>query len=147
MNQATSNGWTPLMSAAKNGQLDVAQFLVQQGAEVDRANSNGWLPFMIAAQEGHLEVAKFLLQQGTEAAVDQAVKLLMEKSPGVVNIQNKDGYTFLHIAILAGNEAVAQVLIDNDSIDLEIQDNYGQTPLLLAVEEKLPGVVKRLLDK
>ena len=73
------------------------------------------------------------MQQVTAAAMEQ----LLKKSPGLVNERyTKDDYTLLHIAILARNEAVAKVLIDNAS-DLEIQDDYGRTPLLLTDEKKL----------
>ena len=96
-----------------------------------------------AAKNGELDKAQSLLQQVTAAAMEQ----LLRKSPGLVNERyTKDDHTLLHIAILARNEAVATVLIDNAS-DLEIQDDDGRTPLLLAAEENLLGVVQHLLTK
>ena len=130
-----------LMAAAKNGDLDTAQSLVQQGASADQVDNTGQLPFMAAAQAGHLEVAKFLAQQATAVAMEQ----LLKKSPGLINKQYKDGYTLLHIAILAENVAIASMLTKNDSADLEIKDDYGRTPLLLAAEGNLLGVAQHLL--
>ena len=70
VNQASSDGRTPLMSAAQEGRLELAQFLVDKGADVNQAKSDGWTPLMSAAQEGRLELAQFLVDKGAD--VNQA---------------------------------------------------------------------------
>lgn len=50
---------SPLMFAALNGQLDLAQLLITRGADV---NKPGWAPLHYAATRGHLAVMNLLLE-------------------------------------------------------------------------------------
>lgn len=49
---------TPLMLAALNDLLDVAQVLIERGAEVNR---KGWAPLHYAATKGHVTMMRLLL--------------------------------------------------------------------------------------
>jgi len=53
--------------ASKNGHLEVAQFLVEHGADPTAQEENGSTPLHLALQNGHLEVALFLVEHGTDA--------------------------------------------------------------------------------
>ena len=57
-------GWTPLHYAASRGQLEVAQFLVANGALVDSKNLGGTTPLMMAVQSGNEYLVKLLLDKG-----------------------------------------------------------------------------------
>ena len=57
---------TPLMMASRKGKLELAQYLVERGAELDKANERGVTAVYRAAQEGHLAMLQFLLQQGAD---------------------------------------------------------------------------------
>jgi uncharacterized protein len=50
---------TPLMLAALNNQLNVAQVLIERGAEVNR---KGWTPLHYAATKGHIAMMRVLLE-------------------------------------------------------------------------------------
>ena len=50
---------TPLMLAALNNQLNVAQVLIERGAEVNR---KGWTPLHYAATKGHIAMMRLLLE-------------------------------------------------------------------------------------
>ena len=66
----TSDGMTPLSIACARGHVEVAKFLVANGATVDQADTDGVTPLAFACNKGHVEVAKFLVANG--ATVDKA---------------------------------------------------------------------------
>ncbi|KAH9917855.1 ankyrin repeat-containing domain protein, partial [Fomitopsis serialis] len=47
-----------------SGALDIARYLIDQGADVDRADNSGWTPLHIASSAGHDEVVRELLGAG-----------------------------------------------------------------------------------
>ena len=55
---------TDLIEAAKDGNLEVLELLLQQGANIDIQNNNGNTALIWAARNDRLEVVKLLLQQG-----------------------------------------------------------------------------------
>ena len=57
-------GWTPLHYAASKGQIEVAQFLISNGAMVDSLNLGGTTPLMMAVQSGNEYLVKLLLDKG-----------------------------------------------------------------------------------
>ena len=65
-------GWTPLHYACSKGQLDVAKFLVSNGAIVDSKALNGTTPLMMAVQSGNDELVLFLLQNGADLRMRNA---------------------------------------------------------------------------
>jgi len=54
-------GWTPLHFAAQEGQLDIAGYLIREGADVNAANDEQWTPLHLAVQEGDVDMAELLL--------------------------------------------------------------------------------------
>ena len=59
-------GRTPLHLAAGNGRKEVAQILVESGAEVNVADGDGRTPLHWAAKRGHKEVAQLLIENGAD---------------------------------------------------------------------------------
>ena len=57
-------GWTPLMSAAASGRIDVVKYLCSKGAKVDVKERNGKTALHLAAQDGHSEVVKIIIEYG-----------------------------------------------------------------------------------
>jgi len=97
-------GETPLMLAAIHNQLELAEILIERGADVNR---KGWTPLHYAATRGHREMIRLLLEHNayidSEAengttplmmaaytAPPLAVKLLLEEGadPTLVNHGN-----------------------------------------------------------
>ncbi|OCH94823.1 ankyrin, partial [Obba rivulosa] len=49
-----------------SGAVDIARYLIDQGAEVDRADSTEWTPLHIAASAGHEDIVRELLGAGAD---------------------------------------------------------------------------------
>jgi ankyrin repeat protein len=75
---------TPLLFAARSGDLESARMLVARGAKVNDTVADGNTALIVAAHSGHGSLAAFLLEQGADA---KAAPM---------------GYTALHAAILRG---------------------------------------------
>lgn len=63
---------TPLISACEYGHVDVALFLVANGAEVDAVNEHGCSPLLHAAMEGLAPVVKALVAAGANVNAPKA---------------------------------------------------------------------------
>tara|TARA_R110002096_G_scaffold169222_3_gene340756 strand:- start:1519 stop:2196 length:678 start_codon:yes stop_codon:yes gene_type:complete len=58
--EAVSNGRTPLHVAALTGRLDTVKWFVEKGANVNNIDSFGTTPIEMARRNGHTEVVDFL---------------------------------------------------------------------------------------
>jgi len=64
INAATSDGWTPLMSAAEENQLDFVKWLLSKNALVNFTMRTGWTAMHAAAKNNNSEVLKLMLKKG-----------------------------------------------------------------------------------
>ncbi|XP_029969829.1 myotrophin [Salarias fasciatus] len=62
----SSSGRKPLHYAADFGQLEVLQFLIQMGADINATDSLGLTPLITACYEGHRDSVKLLLEKGAK---------------------------------------------------------------------------------
>jgi uncharacterized protein len=112
------NDWTALMHAVGCGSLDIVQFLLQCGANVEAADNLGVTPLIGAAVLGSVSKVKCLLEAGA-----------------VVNAVQHDGFSA--IALIAANlqsknaAAVIDLLLSHGA-DINITDTNGQTALFRA---------------
>ena len=82
-------GMTPLHWAAHGGHEEVAQVLLQRGADACAGNAEGWTPLHYAACAGHQTVATLLLRCGADgAATNHAGRtpLQMAKDSGMESL-------------------------------------------------------------
>ncbi|MGE3512353.1 MAG: ankyrin repeat domain-containing protein [Vicinamibacterales bacterium] len=136
-------GFTPLLFAARGGDLESARHLIKAGAPVDDAAANGATALTIAAHSGHGPLGIFLLEQGANPNADAA------------------GYTPLHAAVLRGDLALMKALLSKGanpnarltkgtssryySKDYAFNDLLvGATPILLAARYGEPDMVRAL---
>ena len=78
---ASSGGLTPLVYAARQGDLESTKILLAAGANVNQETAYGWTPLLTATQNRHYKLALYLIEQGAN-----------------VNQANKGGWTPLYIA-------------------------------------------------
>ena len=74
-------GLTPLTFAAREGDLESAQYLLDAGADINQTTEYGWTPLLTATNNRHYQLGAFLMSRGANA-----------------NLANKGGWTPLYLA-------------------------------------------------
>ena len=86
-------GSTPLLFAARSGDVESARLLVEAGASVNDALPNGMTALIEAAHSGHQDVGTLLLAKGADPNAHEV------------------GYTALHAAVLRGGLDLVKALL------------------------------------
>ncbi len=137
-------GNTPLIFAARSGDLRTAQLLVEAGADVNRVSAFGISPAIMSIHGGNAKILDLLLSH--DADPDSAAA----------------GHTALHAAVLRGNLEAVEVLLRyganteallekptparRQSTDYNFHDSLiGATPLWLAARFSEPKIMQALL--
>ena len=134
-------GITPLMLAARAGQLDeVKKLILRKGTEgLTERSQRRCTALLMAAEEGHTEVMTSLLEKAAEDAAN------------LIANADADGCTALHLAAGNGHLLTVQKLLTNDAgVDqagLDRLTKRGASPLLLAAKHGYTDVVKELLRR
>lgn len=129
LDQANESGQTSFYVAAKEGHIEILEFLEDQGANLNQPDLLGWTPIIAAIQEGHTEIVKFLAKH-KDVDLDHA---------------DKTGCTAIHAAANNGLTEVVEFLATQD-IDLDQADMYGHTPVYAAAVNGHTKIVKILLE-
>lgn len=85
--------WTPLHYACAKGHLEVAQFLLSNGAMVDSLSLGGTTPLMMAVQSGNEYLVKLLLDKGAN-----------------LQLRNEAGLTAIDIGDIYSKPAISEGL-------------------------------------
>ncbi|MCE2542820.1 MAG: ankyrin repeat domain-containing protein [Acidobacteria bacterium] len=143
--EVRQGGYTPLLFAARQGDLASARLLVEAGADVNEAPASGTTPLVVAAHSGHGALAAWLLEAGADPDAAGA------------------GYSALHAAVLRGDRALVRALLDHAanpdavmtrgsparrvSADWRLPHRMiGATPLWTAAWFREPQLVQLLAD-
>lgn len=107
-------GYTPLTLACYNGNLEVANFLVEKVSDIN-GNSNYGTPLMAAVYKGYDKIVAVLLQHNANP-----------------NIQDAQGGTAMHYAVLFKKYDIVKLLVEADA-DFNIQNNVKKSALDFAI--------------
>ena len=86
-------GFTPLLFAARHGDVESARLLIDAGADIDETGPDGASALVTASFSGHGELAAFLLERGAEPNAAGA------------------GYAALHTAVLRADARLVRTLM------------------------------------
>ena len=111
---------TALSAAATNNHFAVVQYLVEQGADMEKDDMYGCTPLLYACDYNCFEVAVFLLEQGADR--DKA---------------DDEGMTPLHCAAQGGHLETAKLLMVYGA-DFNARDSGGRLPI------GMPGCTKSI---
>ena len=112
-------GCTSLHIAVLAGNVEVSQLLIEHSINLDARDAEGWTLLHMVAYRGLFEVARILLER------HEAIKASL-------NMRNKKGRTALHLASRHHHASTVALLLKFGA-DVQAQDNYGMTPLHLAL--------------
>ncbi len=101
-------GRTLLMYAALRGNLDIVQYLIDNGSDVNAKDKDNWQPIHFAAQKKNLLMVKLLLDNGAD-----------------INAQHGDGGTALHKFVL--DEDARKYLISKGA-DINLKNFHDISP-------------------
>ncbi|XP_066146505.1 poly [ADP-ribose] polymerase tankyrase isoform X2 [Euwallacea fornicatus] len=105
---------TPLHLAAGYNNVEVAEYLLENGADVNAQDKGGLIPLHNASSYGHLDIAALLIKYNT-----------------VVNATDKWGFTPLHEAAQKGRTQLCALLFAHGA-DPFLKNQEGQAPVDLA---------------
>jgi ankyrin repeat protein len=113
----STDGWTPLHLAAFFGHPELANALLERGANVNARSTNAMknTPLHAAAAGGRTDIVELFLKRGADP-----------------NATQEGGWTALHSAAQAGNRAMVEVLLANGA-DINRRAANEQAPLDLAL--------------
>ena len=97
------DGWnmknsTPIHFSSRYGHVNVVDYLVKSGSNIDAKNLNDLTALHIASLNGHVNVVEFLVKSGSD-----------------IEARTKDNFTALHIASQNGHVNVVEFLVKSGS--------------------------------
>ena len=129
--EKSSNGWTVLHNACKEGKLELVQHLVENYPDMltirDKA---GKTPYLATGFSGSVELVKFLISRGCD-----------------VRDKDSEGWTVLHNACDKGKLELTQYFVEKYSDLLTIRDKTGRSPHLVAGYSGSVELVKFLISR
>ena len=128
---AHADGMTGLHWAAQRDFVEIAELLIDAGANTDAVTRIGHhTPLHVASTNGHAEMVRVLLEAGCDATS-----------------RTFNGTTPLHLAARAGNAQAVAMLLDHGADVNARESGWGQTPLMFAAASNRAGAVTVLLER
>lgn len=119
-----------LILATMGGNAPLVQALLDKGAQPNTVDNRGWSALFWAIHEARLDVITLLISKGAD-----------------VHLKNLKGETPIQYAVLQGNAAVVQALLDG-GVPVDAADNPQKwTPLMLASRFGNEPLVQLLLNR
>lgn len=128
VNTYSYDGWSPLHLAAFFGAYEVAEVLIDKGADVNAFSRNAMvnMPIHVAAAGKRTVIVELLLQKGADP-----------------NVQQRGGWTPLHQAVEHFDKGMVQLLLDHGA-DPTIKQHQGKDAIMLAKEKQFDEIVELL---
>jgi ankyrin repeat protein len=156
---------SPLQAAALRGDVEIARFLLERGADVSYRGEWDRPAVVIAATSTYsVGMTELLLSRGADPNVTDhnGQSLLYElattypvdvletliRAGAIVNFRAPDGSTPLHHAASGNTDPKARAIhaLVQHGAELDAQDNQGFTPLHAALERTMSTAAQTLLD-
>lgn len=122
-------GFTPLMYAARDGQVEIVAPLVANGSQINqvsRDTGRNLTALSLAVIGGHQRLAAMLLKQGAQ-----------------IDLADTSGNTVLHLAVGWRRKGLVKLLLNYDA-DPEVTNKDGLSAVMLAKQSGLKDIEKLL---
>jgi uncharacterized protein len=130
VNTKDRHGHTPLMDAAKSGNVEAVKDLLNRGADLEAKSEKSKTALHYAAANGYVEIVNLLLGQGA-----------------VVDARDRDWHTPLMLAAIYGCNHTVQSLVTNGA-DVGAKTLVGNTAMIYAENNNHPlalAILKKAL--
>lgn len=152
---------TALHYAALADYFEILDMLLYYGARPEMRDNEGTTPLMIAAFYCDTAMIHRLLQEETGSSskgnyegntplmmaaqnnCKNSIRILLEESV-MLNIRNEKGFTALDIALMHGNDSIANILLQQDSLQINDSIHNGYNSLSLARKSCNKETVKKM---
>lgn len=162
-NEQDPRGDSLLHIAARAGDQQVVNLLLQYGAKTEVTNARGETPMEVAADQGYASIMRTLLAKGAKirnprllmrraswSGNVEVAQLLIERGTSVnVKAGTKPGQersTNIHAAVAANRPDMVEFLLIHGA-DPNALDSSGRSPLHLAAESIYTQIARMLLDR
>jgi hypothetical protein len=153
------DGWTPLHEAAGKGHnKEVAELLIDNGADVNARDEDGDTPLDWADRRNQTATTALLrkhggktgeelrtgitpLQQAARDGHKEIAELLIAEGADV-NAKNDYGWTPLHWAASRGHKEIVELLIAKGA-NVNAKNKYGTTPLDMANDRETADLLRK----
>lgn len=162
LNACEAGGFTALHFAAFNGDIQLIQFLLSKGAEVDVENFDGNTPLAMAVKGHQLKAIRELVSGGASleksttlgsTAIHHAASMgfidcmLLLKELGANTIfENNEAGSLLHWAAHSGSIPCVGAVLYDLNIPVNVLDKHGGTALMVAIHTLQLEVAAFLLE-
>ena len=152
---------TPLILAVLGGNIEIVRHLLNHGAEINHRNYQGHSALQYACSKGKKDIVELLLERKADVNIidkrgdsclhrvssqgrDDILGLLL-KHPElkVINAQNSEGNTALHIACEDDQAVCVNLLLDTPGIDYKLENKAEKTILDVCK----PPLRRRIIEK
>ncbi|KAK3083082.1 hypothetical protein FSP39_013452 [Pinctada imbricata] len=127
------NKRTALHWAASYGNMEHVKMLIKQDSNIGIPDIEGKTPLHWAASSRDSEAVN-------------CVRIILDTTPSVINWQDYEGRTALHLSVADGNELVVRLLTSVEKCNVSALDNMFRTPLHWAAVLGHSQIVGILLD-
>uniref|UniRef100_A0A2N9FWI4 Uncharacterized protein n=1 Tax=Fagus sylvatica TaxID=28930 RepID=A0A2N9FWI4_FAGSY len=146
--QGDDSGWTPLHIAAQMGNEKYVKLLLENGnSPAYVKNNEGLSTFHIATKEGNVNVMEELITTSPDIyeLLDNRGELGDLCLKALINEQDKEGNTPMHLAAIKGHLKVVHLLEKGKGLDLNAKNKEGFTTIgpYLCYKRKLGSILKR----
>eukprot|EP01006_Ploeotia_vitrea_P051550 TRINITY_DN67577_c8_g1_i11.p1 TRINITY_DN67577_c8_g1~~TRINITY_DN67577_c8_g1_i11.p1 ORF type:complete len:1276 (+),score=127.69 TRINITY_DN67577_c8_g1_i11:575-3829(+) len=131
----------PVIWAIEQGQVDLAEHLVQNAVQLDLLGTGGNTALHVAAEMGSREVVEALLKKHTELHQARHDNVNLK-----INHLNDNGDTALHLAVTGRFESIVKALIAHPGINLSAPDAQDCTPLHAALIKNSISIAQQFVD-
>ncbi|KAG8179340.1 hypothetical protein JTE90_007613 [Oedothorax gibbosus] len=121
-------GKTPIHIAAEHGYIDVINYLIENGANVESYDERGRTPLYYSVMMDQYEAFKNLIDKGAD-----------------INIKNNHFKTLLHVSGFNNNKEIIEYLV-KAGLEINAKDENGWTPLHIAVYNHKLDIFQVLAD-
>jgi len=144
-------GMTALMVSSESGNLEIAQYLIENKADINIIDRKGWTALHYAASKGHFDILELLLKAGanTESRCvfcgcgplyhasyqedSKGVELLLNYG---ADINRKTNEKITPLIRAVDSERIENVrLLINANAEIDDQSSEGKSALFIAVDE------------